>query len=485
MSPHTQGTVLASRYIIQSMLGTGGMGSVYLAHQQSLGKEVAVKEMRHLDADGRALEQFQQEARLLAQLDHPNLVSVLDYFEEAGRYYLVMAYLPGQNLWQRLQTRQKPFPPAQVVEWARQICDALTYLHGRNILFRDLKPANLMLDEHQKIRLIDFGIARRCEPGQATATFLQGMGSAGYAPPEQYQGAGGTDPRSDLYGLGATMYALLTGKAPPTPLERLADQEMLAARDLNPAVPAALSALLKQMLELARDQRPSSAAEVRTRLEGMDNHQDVTEALEASPQLAYLSEGGREHFLPSREVVLGRQGAHLIFAYPQVSRQHLKIVRGEAGYTVQDLSSRFGTFLNGKALGVDPVALQDGDELVLGGVLSLHFHDPAQTRGGKRVGRLKGVWLDEQAQEVYVDGQLLVPPLSPAQLTLLRLLDARTGSFVNREEVVRTVWPDAAGEGISEEAVDGLIKRVRARLREAGRDLIEVRRGQGLRLLPS
>ena len=483
MNAHSRGTVLASRYTIESLLGRGGMGHVYLARQDALNKPVAVKEMRQDSMDTRALEQFQQEGRLLAQLDHPNLVSVLDYFEEGGRYYLVMAYLPGQNLWQLLQSRAQPFAAAQVMDWAGQLCAALEYLHGQNILFRDLKPANVMLDESGRIRLVDFGIARRRD--QSTGTFLQGMGSAGYSPPEQYQGAGGTDARSDLYALGATLYVLLTGQVPPSPIDRLASgQALAAARDLNPQVPPALSALVQHLLSLPMDNRPASAAEVRKRLEGMAAEgQQQTEDLGPSPELAYLSEGGRNYFLPSSQVTVGRQGTDLVFAYPQISRQHLRIVRGERGYTVRDLASRFGSFLNGKELGQEPVALQDGDELVLGGVLSLSFHDPSQTRGGKRVGRLKGVWIDESAQEVYVDGQLLAPPLSLAQLTLLRLLDLRAGAFVGREELIGVVWPEAASEGISEEAVDGLIKRLRARLREAGRDLIEVRRGQGLRLL--
>ena len=487
MSAHTKGTVLASRYTIESLLGQGGMGHVYLAHQEALGKQVAVKEMRSHATDQGALEQFQQD-RLLAQLDHPNLVSVLDYFEQDGRYYLVMSHLPGQNLWQRLLAQGKPFGPTQVLGWARQLCEALAYLHSQQppILFRDLKPANIMLDENGKIHLIDFGIARRLQPGEATGTFLQGLGSPGYSPPEQYQGAGGTDPRSDLYALGATLYVLLTGQLPPTPMERLAEGKTFdTARSLNPEVSPALSALIQSLLALPKENRPASVASVQAQLQAIGAAtEDKTQDLDSGHELAYLSEGGRNCFLTSGQTTLGRQGTDLVFAYPQISRQHLRISRGERGYCVVDLSSRFGSFLNGKALQSEAVPLQDGDELVLGGVLSLRFHDPSQTRGGKKVGRLKGVWIDEDAQEVYLDGQLISPPLSVAQLTLLRLLEARPGAFVSREEVVQAVWPEAESVGVSEEAIDGLIKRVRARLRESGRDPIEVRRGQGLRLQP-
>lgn len=199
---------------------------------------------------------------------------------------------------------------------------------------------------------------------------------------------------------------------------------------------------------------------------------------------AFLLEGEEVHPLLSPEVVVGRElPADLRFSYPQVSRRHALLARSENGYTVADLASRFGTFLNGKPVGETPVALKDGDELVLGGALSLRFHDPAETRGGQRVGRIKGVWIDPESDEVWVDGKHLSPALSAAQLVLLKLLDGKPGVFVTREEIVSAVWPDAQIEGVSEEAIDGLIKRLRGRLREAGQDPIEVRRGRGLRLV--
>jgi hypothetical protein len=180
---------------------------------------------------------------------------------------------------------------------------------------------------------------------------------------------------------------------------------------------------------------------------------------------AFLLDGAEVHPLLAAEVVVGRESpADLRFAYPQVSRRHARLARSENGYTVCDLSSRFGTFLNGKPVGQAPMALKDGDELVLGGALSLRFHDPAETRGGQRVGRIKGVWIDPETSEVWVDGKHVSPALSAAQLVL-------------------AVWPDAQLEGVSEEAIDGLIKRLRGRLREAGQDPIEVRRGRGLRLV--
>lgn len=201
---------------------------------------------------------------------------------------------------------------------------------------------------------------------------------------------------------------------------------------------------------------------------------------------AFLLEGEQRHLLSAEEVVIGREPpADLRFSYPQVSRRHARLTRTDRGYAIHDLGSRFGTFVNGRAVSHDPVRLQDGDELVLGGTLALRYHDPSETRGGRRIGRLKGVWIDPQSEEVWVNGVQLVPPLSAAQLTLLKLLETRPGVFVTREQVVSGVWPEAELEGVSEEAVDGLIKRLRTRLREGGGEQIEVRRGRGLRLLPA
>lgn len=200
---------------------------------------------------------------------------------------------------------------------------------------------------------------------------------------------------------------------------------------------------------------------------------------------AFFLVGSERHPLgPDPIVIVGREApANLLFHYPQVSRRHARLARGESGYTVADLSSRFGTFLNGMPVGETPLPLKDGDELVLGGALAMRFHDPSETRGGQRVGRLAGVWIDPASEEVWVDGKHVTPALSAAQLVLLKLLDARAGVFVTRDEIVAAVWPDAQYEGVSEEAIDGLIKRLRGRLREAGEDPIEVRRGRGLRLI--
>jgi len=201
--------------------------------------------------------------------------------------------------------------------------------------------------------------------------------------------------------------------------------------------------------------------------------------------IANLSEGNRCLRLEGTSWILGRQApADLIFNYPQVSRLHARLERREGGYFITDLESRYGTFCAGKEVGQEPVRVRDGNELVLGGAVKIMFSDPGETKGGMRVGRLTGLWLDESTADIWVDGRMLSPPLSSAQYSLLSLLQRREGSFFSRDEVCAALWPDQCRDGVSEEALDALIKRVRSRLREIGGEAcLEVRRGRGLRLV--
>jgi predicted component of type VI protein secretion system len=204
-----------------------------------------------------------------------------------------------------------------------------------------------------------------------------------------------------------------------------------------------------------------------------------------SPWLA--GPDGQQWKLDAEKLVLGREAAcDLAFDLPRLSRQHAVITRLERVYYLGDLNSRNGTFVNGQALSGVAVRLKDGDEIVLGGVLTLRYHDPGETVEGPRLGKLRGVWIDEAARVVWVDAKPVEPPLSAAQFTLLQLLYADSGRVVTRAQLIAAVWPEADPAGVSEEAVDGLIKRLRARLRDtAGVDYLEILRGQGLRLKPA
>jgi serine/threonine protein kinase len=207
--------VLQNRWEVVSHLGQGGMGTVYIARDLRLAnRQCVVKKLRddffRQEDKEKALSFFQREAVVLSRLSHPNIVHVLDYFEEHGDYFLVMEYVEGENLQQMLTRRGDPFPEEQVLAWSAQIAEVLHYLHSHDppVIYRDLKPSNVMIDTKDRVKLVDFGIARPYAEDADNTHVV----SAGYSPPEQYWGA--ADPRSDIYALGATMHFLLTGQEP-------------------------------------------------------------------------------------------------------------------------------------------------------------------------------------------------------------------------------------------------------------------------------
>ena len=265
LAPNTE---LQGRYLILRRVGKGGFGAVYEAGDRRIpGKKWAVKELstgdlRTAEEEAEAVASFRQEAEILAHLSHPNLPTVTDFFSEGGKQYLVMEFVQGRTLQQLLEERQAPFPEAQVLGWAEQLVAVLHYLHsqGPPIIFRDLKPANIMLDEDGRIKLIDFGIARLFKGGRSGDTVA--MGTAGYAPPEAY-GQSETDARSDVYSLGATLHQLLTGQDPgSTPFN------LPPVRDYNPAVSANTAQAITRALHKDPRERFTSMREMQALLFG-------------------------------------------------------------------------------------------------------------------------------------------------------------------------------------------------------------------------
>ncbi len=254
--------LLHGRYRVLRALGRGGMGAVFLAQDSQLGNRlIAVKEMSQGNLSPQdiqvAVETFKHEAYLLAGLQHPNLPSIHDYFEQNGHWYLVMSFIQGESLEKYLvHAPGRRLPLAEVLQIARELCNVLDYLHCQQppIIFRDLKPSNIMRTPDGHIYLIDFGIARLFKPGQAkdTATY----GSMGYAPPEQ---DGRTQPttRSDIYSLGVTLYELLSGYAPSSSPFRLPPLQ-----SLMPTLPPRLVDLITRMTDLDEARRPASIKDV-------------------------------------------------------------------------------------------------------------------------------------------------------------------------------------------------------------------------------
>ena len=216
------GNVLHNRYRIARLLGQGGMGAVYQAVDVTFNTAVAIKE--NLETSPQGQKQFAREAALLHKLRHPNLPRVTDFFAVPGQgQYLVIDYVEGEDLGQILARRGR-VPEAKALAWINQVLDALEYLHAQNppIIHRDVKPANIKITPGGQVYLVDFGIAKLYDAARMTSTGARGM-TPGFAPPEQY-GQARTDARSDLYAVGATLYTLLTGGAPPDAWERVTDQ---------------------------------------------------------------------------------------------------------------------------------------------------------------------------------------------------------------------------------------------------------------------
>jgi serine/threonine protein kinase len=255
-------TLAAGRYRIERELGRGGMATVHLAHDEELGRPVALKLLpEHLAGDDAFRARFLREARLAGRLSHPNVVRVYDAGEADGRPFIVMEYVPGTSLAQAGR-----LAPGRVVELGVQACAGLQHAHDAGLVHRDVKPANLLVREDAVLKVADFGIARAAESTRHTQAGTL-LGTAAYLAPEQIAGADAT-PASDVYSLGAVLYELLTGRPPYTfsSLAELAAQQaeglIEPVRDLEPSVPHEVEAAV--MHALARDPsfRPASAAEL-------------------------------------------------------------------------------------------------------------------------------------------------------------------------------------------------------------------------------
>jgi eukaryotic-like serine/threonine-protein kinase len=260
-----RGTLLNNRYKIVEILGQGGMGSVYRAIDENLGVEVAVKD--NLFTTEEYARQFRREAVILANLRHANLPRVTDHFViNSQGQYLVMDYIEGEDLRQRME-RVGTLPEEEVILIGAAVCDALSYLGSRKpaVIHRDLKPGNVKITPQGQIFLVDFGLAKTMQGSQATTTGARAM-TPGFSPPEQY-GTARTDQRSDIFSLGATLYAALTGYTPEDALARAMDQsELTPVRKYNPRVSRRLASVIEKALEIRPDDRYQTAEEFKQSL---------------------------------------------------------------------------------------------------------------------------------------------------------------------------------------------------------------------------
>jgi serine/threonine-protein kinase len=267
--------MLQNRYRVVSSLGKGGMGAVYRAWDTRLDVPVALKEMvpqPGLDEDtlSQLRYQFEREAKTLARLSHPHLVRVTDYYQEGGNAYLVMEFVEGESLEKRIE-REGALPEGQVLTWAEQLADAVAYCHSQGVIHRDIKPHNVVICPDGRAMLVDFGLVKLWDPNDPqTRTVMRGMGTPEYAPPEQYgTRPGHTDQRSDLYGLGATLYHALTGQAPMTANDRMAfPSRFLPVRSLNPQVSERTGTAVSRAMALSVEERFATVQEMSAALRG-------------------------------------------------------------------------------------------------------------------------------------------------------------------------------------------------------------------------
>ncbi len=264
------GKVLQERYRVERQIGQGGMGAVFIATDERFGSTVAIKETFFTDDKFRKA--FEREARLLNSLRHPALPRVSDHFIDGNGQFIVMEFIDGDDLSEQLESEGKVFAVEDVLGWADQLLDALEYLHTQEmpVIHRDIKPQNLKLNSRGQIILLDFGLAKGNTTNAESATAAKSVFgySRNYASLEQIQGTG-TDPRSDLYSLAATLYHLLTGVPPADALTRamnvLSDKPdpLIEANKIRAEIPVGVSRVLYEAMALNAEQRPASAKAMR------------------------------------------------------------------------------------------------------------------------------------------------------------------------------------------------------------------------------
>ncbi len=300
-TPLKAGEVLKNRYKISRIIGHGGMGSIYLADDLRLaGRLCALKEVEHdrtmpAELIKQAREQFLREATVLARLDHPNLPKVSDFFSIGARDYLIMDFVPGQDLRTLMsEAHQKGqfLAEREVLSWASQLADALKYMHSQKppILHRDIKPSNLKLTPSGLLKLVDFGLVKILASDEVTITILQGRGTAIYTPLEQYGGdSGHTDSRSDIYAFGATLYHLLTNTRPVEARELFLRPDILVpARQINPDISLRTERAIAWAMSLHPEDRPQDVEEFRNGLLGDWNPVTKPRAPLPTPSMADL-----------------------------------------------------------------------------------------------------------------------------------------------------------------------------------------------------
>lgn len=279
-------TVIDDKYEILKLIGQGGMSKVYLAMDKRLNKQWAVKEVQKNTRDKNnyiVVQSAIAEANLMKRLDHPALPRIVDIIEKEDLIYVIMDYVEGESL-DKILDNYGAQPQDMVIEWAKQLCNVLDYLHNcvPPIIYRDMKPANIVLQPNGNIKLLDFGIAREYKEQNLQDTVS--LGTKGYAAPEQFGGHGQTDARTDIYCLGVTLYHLVTGQNPSEP-----PYQLYPIRYWNPALSGGFEKVIQTCTQLNPEDRYQSSAELLYAIEHYDKFDDAYRKRQKSKLLAFTS----------------------------------------------------------------------------------------------------------------------------------------------------------------------------------------------------
>lgn len=384
-------------YLIQENVGHGGMATVYKAYHPALDRHVAIKVMDvALSSQPDFIERFRREARVIAKLDNPHIVPVYGYDEHNGQPYIVLKFIDGQTLKDRMS--RAPLSTAEIMHVVKAVGDGLEYAHKRRILHRDTKPSNVLIANDGKVYLTDFGLARLVE-GSSSLTGDMILGTPHYISPEQAINAENLDVGTDIYSFGVMIYEMVTGRLPfdsDTAFNIIEDhisKEPPPPRSVKPDIPEAVErVILKALAKHPRDRQAGVSELVRAFRDawlpaGQAELEDISSTtMELMEVASLLAENGRSFALAEDRAVLGRNSATKniqneidlseLDVKKIISRRHAVIERENNEYMLRDLDSRNGTFVNGQRLSsAQTHRLASGDVIEFGsGGVKLTFH---------------------------------------------------------------------------------------------------------------
>lgn len=407
-------TLLENRYRIEGLLAQGGMGAIYRGFDLILDIPVAIKESFFKTPHG--TRQFQQEARILARLHHPSLPRVINHFSVGDQQYLVMDFVEGQDLWEMVTKRGQPLGQRQALNYIVQVCDAVQYLHQQNppIIHRDIKPQNIKITPDNRAVLVDFGIAKVGHDDSLTDTGARGV-TSGFSPPEQYSGTG-TTPASDIYALGATLYAILTGKKPPDSVSLMAGEAKFEPPDqVNPKLSRQVSAAIEHAMQVQRADRPASVTLWQQTLKSILNSlpdDDTAVLVTPSASVWLVDSVGRAYRLKPGLLIFGPAREEATPASELLNTSpYVRLEFDGQHCLVSNPGNMAGVTLNDQPVGPESQPFDSGDWLRVGrATFALSETEPKERSEMPSI--LLSQDMDEPTETAYVPVPVVLTPAS-------------------------------------------------------------------------